>query len=469
MEVEEKLLEYPEQSIIKLGPGVMKRSASSGTRRQCEGLLSDEYCICKFCDSLVEERCIQRCQSTGNLNVGGHPLEDYHSLVGKVLNQTECWVCSHVPQWQHNIGLVPFPLNISEVLELRGGRPIEGRYNNTRSPSLTLRQYSVDRSLLCLNISHAKRLENWEADLSDQTMARHAHFGERLRPPISRNVDGSHKLGRVTKHKKVSIGKVSIDNCKNVIHADTCLEQMETLGMGSFIETLCDVINGHTVPYVLPDDVYFVCGKKTYSWVTPSSKGLCFLAKLVPEIMTITHEEMVGIHKTTSPPYIHTQYEHRAKRNMIPGEDPIATKLISETAGFQVMVALDLTRTARGTLNFKYIQDLAKLIDNIIEMYDDTFRYTGRELQAYKKELVQHRLVLNYLTSITGGYCVTLATQFGVKCYMYIINNTDDPKEVIDRKMDEILQLKWEFRRNHNSSLYGYMRSGKRWQVGSRG
>lgn len=86
-------------------------------------------------------------------------------------------------------------------------------------------------------------------------------------------------------------------------------------------------------------------------------------------------------------------------------------------------------------------------------MYDETFRYTGLELQAYKKELVQHRMVLNYLTAITGGYCITLSTQFGVKCCTYITNNIDDPQEVINHKMDEILQLKWEFRRTHNVSL----------------
>ncbi|XP_075044752.1 uncharacterized protein LOC142104145 [Mixophyes fleayi] len=308
VELEERLIEQSVQPVVKLGSGVMKRSASSGTRRQCEGLLSEEYFICKYCDSLVEEKCIQRCQSNSNLDLDGHPLEDYHSLVGKVLNQTECWVCSYVPQGQHNIGLVPFPLNFSEVFELKGGRSIDRRYNITRSPSLKLRQYSLDRSLLYLNISHVKRLENWEADPPDQTMARHTSIDGRLsRSSITRNSDGHHRLRRINRDRRVSIGKFPLVYCQNVIHVDTCFKQMETLGMGSFIKTLCNIINDRTVPYVLPDDVYYVCGRKAYSWLTLRSKGLCFLGKLVSEVMTITHDEMIDIHRTTSPPNIHTQ------------------------------------------------------------------------------------------------------------------------------------------------------------------
>lgn len=101
-----------------LTSGVMKRSAHSGVQNQCEGLSSGEYCICKYCSPILEKRCIQRCRSNFNPLMDEHPLDHYHTLVGKVLNQSECWVCSHVPQGQDNIGLVPFPLNYTEVHEL---------------------------------------------------------------------------------------------------------------------------------------------------------------------------------------------------------------------------------------------------------------------------------------------------------------------------------------------------------------
>lgn len=76
-----------------------------------------------------------------------------------------------------------------------------------------------------------------------------------------------------------------------------------------------------------------------------------------------------------------------------------------------------------------------------------------QELYAhYREKLVKHRMVLNYLTAVSGGYCVNLSTQFGIKCCTYITDNTDNP-QVIDHKMDEICQLKWEFGRSHNVSL----------------
>lgn len=82
--------------------------------------MSEEYCICKYCDIIVEDECTQRCQSRSNTELDRHPLSDYHSLVGKVLNQTECWVCSQVPQGQSNSGLVPYTLTLDEVLKLHG-------------------------------------------------------------------------------------------------------------------------------------------------------------------------------------------------------------------------------------------------------------------------------------------------------------------------------------------------------------
>lgn len=54
--------------------------------------------------------------------------------------------------------------------------------------------------------------------------------------------------------------------------------------------------------------------------------------------MTVSHNDMLNVQRSSPPPYIHTQYEHRSKRNMIPGEKHIAENLITESVGFQVLV-----------------------------------------------------------------------------------------------------------------------------------
>lgn len=86
---------------------------------------------------------------------------------------------------------------------------------------------------------------------------------------------------------------------------------------------------------------------------------------------------MVEIPNNALPRYIHTQYKHREKRSVIHDNRSVATDLITESTGFQVLVQLDRTKTARGELNCKCNQALAHLIDDITEMYDDAFRYTG--------------------------------------------------------------------------------------------
>ncbi|XP_063777759.1 syncytin-2-like [Pseudophryne corroboree] len=344
-----------------------------------------------------------------------------------------------------------------EVLELRGGRPVDKKFNISRPPSLKLHQYHVDRSLVCFNISNLRKPGNWEVTWNNQTMA-FSHRADRL-PVDSVLIRQIANSGRYFRYrytegsKTMRVGEVSPGYCAHIIQPDTCTEQMRELGIGFFTWKLCNMVMSYSVPYVLPDDAYFICGRKAYKWLAPNSEGLCYIGRVMPEVMTITHDKMKDVHRNAQAPYTHTHYEHIVKRHLIDRTEHVASDLIHESTGIQFLLALAITRTARGIINYRYIHALANLIDNITEMYDDTFRYTGRELQAYETELIQHRMVLNYITAVTGGYCVTLATQYGVKCCTYITNSTDDLTEIIDQKMDNILQLKWEFRRRHNLTL----------------
>lgn len=55
-------------------------------------------------------------------------------------------------------------------------------------------------------------------------------------------------------------------------------------------------------------------------------------------LLSKSHEKMVEIHNNALPRYIHTQYRHREKRSVIHDDRSVATDLITESTGFQVLV-----------------------------------------------------------------------------------------------------------------------------------
>lgn len=77
------------------------------------------------------------------------------------------------------------------------------------------------------------------------------------------------------------------------------------------------------------------------------------LGRVLPEIMTITHDHIVNIHRNSSPPYIHTHHEHIYKRHLMNGGEPLASNLIQESTGIQFPISLDITRSTRGFLNYR--------------------------------------------------------------------------------------------------------------------
>lgn len=65
--------------------------------------------------------------------------------------------------------------------------------------------------------------------------------------------------------------------------------------------------------------------------------------------------------------------------------------------------------------NQNKIECLASFI--VTGIYDETFLYVGYELQTFKMEFLQYRLVPDYLTTKRPGY---LETKFYIHCYNYI-------------------------------------------------
>ncbi|XP_063791252.1 uncharacterized protein LOC134945731 isoform X2 [Pseudophryne corroboree] len=81
------------------------------------------------------------------------------------------------------------------------------------------------------------------------------------------------------------------------------------------------------------DDAYFICGRKAYKWLTPSSERLCYIGRVLPEVMTTAHNKMKDIHCNAQTPYTHTNYEHIVKRHLIDRTEVAASDLINESTG----------------------------------------------------------------------------------------------------------------------------------------
>ncbi|XP_063815081.1 syncytin-1-like [Pseudophryne corroboree] len=200
-------------------------------------------------------------------------------------------------------------------------------------------------------------------------------------------------------------------------------------------------------PYTLPSGIYYICGRRAYKWLSYNAFGICFIGTLIPDVVTLDHEDMKEqfTSKVTPPGQRLTKREVKTISKKYKHLFTLSTgyKL---GLGFGNIITFG---TWGSTANQKMILALGDIIDNITEIYDSTFRYIGHELQAVRTELIQHRMILDYFIAVSAGYCVTLQTVYGVKCCTYITNDTN-PEDIIDEKMNEVIQLKNQFAITHN-------------------
>lgn len=103
--------------------------------------------------------------------------------------------------------------------------------------------------------------------------------------------------------------------------------------------------------------------------------------------------------------------------------------------------------------SFSFIIGLAELMHNITALYDRSFVVLDTELKKIKKEFIQHRLVLDYLTASQGGMC----TIVGTGCCNYIGNYTKAEGAIISH-VERVQQLKlgfWEKKHTETAWVEG--------------
>lgn len=473
---------------------------------ECENLPPIPRCICLYCTKPPEERCIRWC-SDNNDDDPEHtyPIDDIHYRLSLILNVTDCWMCTKTPVMSKNLPVTPIPVSYEDLIrvskihkcpEVEGtcknvdGRIVEATYNLTRPPTIILAPHLTETIPICflkearLNVKPSLQVWTPAGIYTPYQETEVMHLGKvdsqkctstitpfNTYPPSCEKIctfdlDRDMGIGDITdehremlrkdlesnqrvieKYRKKAINSLPCNECKNKHYqkqlnntlSQTILdnEMKEThLGLMVLIH-----ITGN-IPFILPDGMYYICGEHAYKWLPVNSEGLCYIGKLIPQFYVLTHEELKKALTETS---------HRSKREIGDVKKQL-TPLLHISTGHRVGISYGniITYGNVGFMTNQYeIERLAGFLDNLTDIYDDTFRYVGHELQAFKTELFQHRLVLDYLTAQAGGYCLTLESAYGLHCCNYITNDTTNPEEVVTRHMNEAKLLKEKFRRKN--------------------
>lgn len=472
--------------------------------RECEDLPLIPRCICEYCSIPPEERCIRWCSDNNNDYVTEYPVDRIHLMLSKMLEVTDCWVCTKTPLMSKNMPVTPIPVSFNEMTRVstiqpckngscknEWGKEVVSTYNLTRPPTIVLSPHKTESIPFCFlkevdekvktslqvwtssglytpyiesEIMHLGRVDEKKCDtiiLSFSTYPPECHSAcnfdiDRDLPQITEDQRKALKEEMeqdpavAERYNKKAHNDIMCGLCKvayyNEKFKSTLPESVLRNRRGEPIETHLGLkIVYHiafNIPFILPDDMYYVCGGHAYKWIPVNSEGLCYVGRLIPQFYTLTHPQMRD--------YL-LQKPYRIKRE-VSKERERSLPLLHVSTGHRVGISFGniITLGNWGFLtNQNEIERLAGFLDNVTEIYDDTFRYVGYELQAFKTELLQHRLVLDYLTAQTGGYCLTVESEMGVHCCNYITNDTTNPEEVINKKMDEAKRLKENFRKQN--------------------
>ncbi|XP_063777625.1 uncharacterized protein LOC134927302 [Pseudophryne corroboree] len=433
-----------------------------------------ERCICNYCTKPPEERCILWCMDNVGYYSRNYPIQKYHALLGQVLNVTNCWVCTRTPLLSENLPMSPVPASHNEITKVISvesceedcslkscGRHVTDQYNKTKPPIIVLAPHVSDQVPFCFNktivdmrsyepqlwtsagmftlpkADHPVQLGKVKKGYCDKIVNIYKPYVPQCAEPCSKDFKSSNCIScTIDYYNSVFDYTLPV----NVPHSETD-PIVQTCQIGMIVATM---VLGFDIPYLLPHDMYYICRKNAYKWLPPNSKGLCYLGRIIPQFYTITHNELKKVFLQDG-----QKDGQRYKRDIIIRKHlPLIDSSIKHRIG--TTLANIFSYGTWGYLeNQKEIVDLAQFIDNVTELYDETFRYVGHKLKAFRNELLQHKLVLDYLTAQSGGYCLTLETNLGVHCCNYLTNNNTNPNAIITNYMNKAYDLKEDFKRAH--------------------
>uniref|UniRef100_A0A8C5PC20 Uncharacterized protein n=1 Tax=Leptobrachium leishanense TaxID=445787 RepID=A0A8C5PC20_9ANUR len=340
-----------------------------------------------------------------------------HFQAARKLNITDCWICTHAPTSHKSMPLLGVPASLYDI-ETHADFSNVSINNVNRTVSFLLHTViPLTPPVVCINFTRTDlpgigpNFRNiGETDCMNTAPLRFYFKGMFL----SWHTDVKEELINLT---------LSKGSKKNIYHLYQCI-------MGYVFYRACST----------PPGYYFICGKKAYNWLPLHARGVCYVGKVLPATWYMNDAEFMDTQIHKIPPHILMRRELPAQGNIHETDMTIQAK----EQEFKPLFTIPWVNRCCIKKAFSFIMDLADLMDNITALYDKNFVIVASELKMIKKEVLQHRLVLDYLTASQGGMCMVL----GTACCNYVGNDTR-AEDAIMSHIQKVQDLKNQFRAAH--------------------
>lgn len=355
-----------------------------------------------------------------------------HFQAAKKLNLSKCWICTHAPTTHKTIPLLGIPSTLEEIEQEAHFSNVSEK-NERRQVSLLLASsVPLKNPVVCVNFTRPEALASGGSPKNiGVTDCRSAPlrywFKDRV---LYWNNDTYDELYALTYRNGSKM---------NNYRLNTCL-------VGYNFQKACST----------PPGFYFICGKKAYNWIPVNARGVCYFGKVVPATWYVHDDDFIKSQFSKIPDHILNKRAaifNPIDHNIL---DPIPTETDRElmhrpAESREIKPLFDIPWVNRCCIKkaFSFIIDLADLMDNVTALYDRNFVLVATEMKMFKLELLQHRLVLDYLTASQGGMCAIV----GTACCNYMSNNTNIEDAIISH-VEKVRGLKQEFRTKHTEKAF---------------
>uniref|UniRef100_A0A670JBW8 Uncharacterized protein n=1 Tax=Podarcis muralis TaxID=64176 RepID=A0A670JBW8_PODMU len=293
------------------------------------------------------------------------------SQVAKESPYPDCWICAHAPSHlQQSLPLVPVPVTLEQF-----------RSGNVTSWNLT-----------ALNLTH-----------------QYLYLTGPTKGPLCRSFSGEGTfIGSSTCTNTLEIlptGLVTVSNTRDsrtfpnltVAWAAAVGHPLDWKPQPTDTMLLQTFASGRMESYL--SGLFWVCGHRAYTWVSPHMSGSCFIGYIVPGIRIVPH----------LPPG--RQRNKREQKELSDLSDVAAN---GETVGRSLFPAygagsnhVDILRLTDILL--KFMQEATQITDSLMS-----------ELSEVRQLSLQTRIATDFLLSSQGGTCALIGTE----CCTYVTDQT---------------------------------------------
>uniref|UniRef100_A0A8C6SQ21 Envelope protein n=1 Tax=Neogobius melanostomus TaxID=47308 RepID=A0A8C6SQ21_9GOBI len=353
----------------------------------------------------------------------------YINYTAHLTNNTDCYVCTHLPVSTTHTGIYATTPNDTQILCLVALSIHPGQWRDLASGDMSVPAQLPKEGLLKDTPCHAELdLLTWP-QLGD--------------PLVMEDIIEPHDyIVCYTGNGTTNVGHIEKNHCRNMLtfcppideptyyaclNNDSCWQDTQAREaakvMNKDFALWCATSLGCRCSRVAPithvgtrvlSDWYWLCGHAIYTNLPPHWGGTCTIVELHQPIMYIPKDKLHTVHET-----VQTANRRRGKRDVLFDRGVPYDQRIFNT-GQRIAMALfpnfgisDL----RTEVEYNRWRLLGFMNTTIV-----AFNATNEELKALRTMVLQNRVVLDLLTASTGGVCA----QIGTGCCTFIPDNSGD-------------------------------------------